>query len=320
MPELPDLNVYVDALDRHVTGHRLRRARLRSAFLLRSVSPPLGAVEGRRVRQAGRLGKRIVLDLEGGFALVLHLMIAGRLHWRRAGYPIPAGTGLAAFDFTPGTLLFTETGRRKRASLHVVEGDGALRAFDRGGIEVAELDLARFGEVLRRENHTLKRARCDPRILSGIGNACSDEILHAARLSPFKQTRGLGEDEMGRLFAATRGTLERWTRRLRAEAGDGFPEPVGAFREGMAVHGRYRLPCPVCAAPVQRIVYAQNEANYCPGCQTGGKVLADRALSRLLGDNWPKTIEELEGRNREPVRTWLPACRGIGPAPFGHRK
>ena len=297
MPELPDLSVYVDALDRHVTGQRLRRTRLRSAFLLRSVSPPLGALEGRQVRQAGRLGKHIVLDLEGGFALVLHLMIAGRLRWRRSGCPIPAGNGLAAFDFAAGTLLVTEAGRRKRASLHVVEGEGALRAFDRGGVEVAETGFARFGEVLRRENHTLKRTLCDPRILSGIGNACSDEILHAARLSPFKRTRSLDEDELGRLFTATRGTLDLWTRRLRAEAGGGFPEKVSAFREGMAVHGRYRLPCPVCGTPVQRIVYARNEANYCPGCQTGGKVLADRALSRLLRDNWPKSVEELEGRS-----------------------
>ena len=295
MPELPDLNVYVDALDRHVTGHRLERVRLRSAFLLRSVSPPLTEVEGRRIRRVLRLGKRVVLDLEGGFALVLHLMIAGRLRWRRSGCPIPGSNGLAAFDFTPGTLLFTEAGRRKRASLHVVEGEEALHAFDRGGLEVAELDVARLGEVLRRENHTLKRALSDPRILSGIGNAYSDEILHAARLSPFKQTRSLSGEEIERLFAAVRETLEFWTRHLRAEAGDGFPEKVSAFREGMAVHGRYRLPCPVCTAPVQRIVYAQNEANYCPGCQTGGKVLADRALSRLLKDNWPKTLEELEG-------------------------
>lgn len=241
------------------------------------------------------MGKRIVLGLEQGLFLVLHLMIAGRLRWRRAGSPIPKGNGLAAFDFAHGTLLFTEAGHKKRASLHVVEGEEGLRAFDRGGLEVAELDLHRFGEALRRENHTLKRALTDPRILSGIGNAYSDEILHAARLSPFKQTRGLSEAEIGRLFRATRETLEDWTDRLREEVGEGFPEKVTAFRKGMAVHGRYRKPCPVCEAPVQRIVYASNEANYCPRCQTEGRVLADRALSRLLKANWPKTIEELEG-------------------------
>ena len=295
MPELPDVSIYVEALERHVGGRRLDRVRLRSVFLLRSVAPPLETVQGRRVGQVTRLGKRIVLGLEGGLALVLHLMIAGRLRWRRPGCPIPKGNGLAAFDFGHGTVLFTESGHKKRASLHVVEGEEGLCAFDRGGLEVADLDLRGFGEALRRENHTLKRALTDPRVLSGIGNAYSDEILHAARLSPFKQTRSLSPDELGRLFRATRETLDDWTRRLRAEAGEGFPEKVTAFRKGMAVHGRYRQPCPVCGAPVQRIVYASNEANYCPGCQTGGKVLADRSLSRLLKANWPKTLEELEG-------------------------
>ena len=252
-------------------------------------------MQGRRVREIRRLGKRIVLALEGELFLIVHLMIAGRLRWRRAECPIPKGNGLAAFDFAHGTLLFTETGHKKRASLHVAEGEGALQAFERGGLEVAELDLRRFGEALRRENHTLKRALTDPRVLSGIGNAYSDEILHAARLSPFKQTRALSEAELERLFRATRETLEEWTRRLRAEVGEGFPKRVTAFREGMAVHGRYRKPCPACEAPVQRIVYASNEANYCPRCQTGGKVLADRSLSRLLKSNWPRTIEELEG-------------------------
>ena len=296
MPELPDLSVYVEALERHAGGRRLERVRLYRVFLLRSVSPPIEAVRGRRLRQVGRLGKRIVLGLDGGLFLVVHLMIAGRLRWRRAGAAIPKGNGLAAFDFAHGTLLFTESGHRKRASLHVVEGEDGLRAFDRGGLEVAELDLHRFGEALRRENHTLKRALTDPRILSGIGNAYSDEILHAARLSPFKQTRSLSGAELAGLFRATRETLDGWTRRLRAETGEGFPEKVTAFREGMAVHGRYRKPCPVCGAPVQRIVHAENEANYCPVCQTGGRVLADRALSRLLKATWPKSVEELEAR------------------------
>lgn len=295
MPELPDVSIYVEALQRHVGGRCLERVRLRSVFLLRSVEPPLQAAQERRVLEVRRMGKRIVLGLERGLFLVLHLMIAGRLRWRGAGSAIPKGNGLAAFDFAHGTLLFTETGHKKRASLHVVEGEEGLRAFDRGGLEVAELDLHRFGEALCRENHTLKRALTDPRILSGIGNAYSDEILHAARLSPFKQTRSLSEAELEQLFRATRETLEDWTGRLREEVGEGFPEKVTAFRKGMAVHGRYRKPCPVCEAPVQRIVYASNEANYCPRCQTGGKVLADRALSRLLKANWPKTIEELEG-------------------------
>ena len=295
MPELPDVSIYVEALDRHVGGRRLDRVRLRSVFLLRSVTPPIDAVQGRRVREIRRMGKRIVLGLERGLFLVLHLMIAGRLRWRRADCPIPRGNGLAAFDFAHGTLLFTESGHKKRASLHVVEGEETLREFDRGGLEVAGLDLRHFGEALRRENHTLKRALTDPRVLSGIGNAYSDEILHTARLSPFKQTRSLSEVELERLLRATRETLEEWTRRLRAEVGEGFPEKVTAFRKGMAVHGRYREPCPVCESPVQRIVYASNEANYCPRCQTGGRLLADRSLSRLLKSNWPRTIEELEG-------------------------
>ena len=294
MPELPDVSIYVEALERHVGGRRLDRVRLRSVFLLRSVLPSIEVVQGRRVREIRRMGKRIVLCLEGRLFLVVHLMIGGRLRWRRADCPIPKGNGLAAFDFAHGTLLFTESGHKKRASLHVVGGEEALREFDRGGLEVEGHDLRRFGEALCRENHTLKRALTDPRVLSGIGNAYSGEILHAARLSPFKQTRSLSEAELERLYRATRETLEEWTRRLRAEVGEGFPEKVTAFRKGMAVHGRYREPCPVCEAPVQRVVYASNEANYCPRCQTGGKVLADRSLSRLLKSNWPRTIEELE--------------------------
>ena len=294
MPELPDVSVYVEGLERHVGGRRLERVRLRSAFLLRSVEPPIEAACGRRVTQVTRLGKRIVLYLDGGLALVLHLMIAGRLRWRPPGAAIPKGSGLAAFDFAPGTLLFTESGHKKRASLHVVDRDG-VPAFDRGGREVAELDLGGFREVLCRENHTLKRALTDPSILSGIGNAYSDEILHAARLSPLKQTRSLSTAEFERLYRAAHDTLEDWTRRLRAEVGGGFPEKVTAFPKDMAVHGRYRRPCPVCGTSVQRIVYAANEANYCPRCQTGGRVLADRALSRLLKANWPRSIEELEG-------------------------
>ena len=294
MPELPDVSIYVEALERHVGGRRLDRVRLRSVFLLRSVAPPPDALQGREVTRVERLGKRVVLGFEGGLFAVLHLMIAGRLRWRRPGCPIPKGMGLAAFDFTHGSVLFTESGHKKRASLHLVEGEEGLRAFERGGREVSELDAGEFAEVLRRENHTLKRALTDPRILSGIGNAYSDEILHAACLSPFKQTRSLSAEEIGRLHRAARETLRNWTRRLRAEVGESFPEKVTAFREGMAVHGRYRKPCPVCGSPVQRIVYASNEANYCARCQTGGKVLADRALSRLLKANWPKTIEELE--------------------------
>ena len=294
MPELPDVSIYVEALDRHVGGRRLERVRLRSVFLLRSTTPPLDALHGREITRIERLGKRIVLGFEGGLFAVLHLMIAGRLRWRGPGSTIPKGMGLAAFDFEHGSVLFTESGHKKRASLHLVEGEESLSAFDRGGPEVSDLDSERFAEQLRRENHTLKRALTDPRILSGIGNAYSDEILHAARLSPFKQTRSLSADELERLHCATCETLEVWTRRLRAEVGEGFPEKVTAFRDGMAVHGRYRKPCPACGSPVQRIVYASNEANYCARCQTGGKVLADRALSRLLKANWPKTLEELE--------------------------
>ena len=284
MPELPDVTIYVERLKARVLDTPLRTA-----------EPPLERVAGRRVTAVSRLGKRVALGLEGDLHLVIHLMIAGRLRWKPAGAAIPASNGLAAFDFDTGTLVFTEAGRRKRASLHLVAGASALAAFDRGGLEVRSSSLDAFRETLCLENHTLKRALTDPRILSGIGNAYSDEILHAARLSPFKQTRALDGDEMARLHAATREVLDTWTRRLREEVGEGFPDKVTAFREGMAVHGRYRKPCPACGAPVQRIVYASNECNYCARCQTGGRLLADRALSRLLKSNWPRTLEELEG-------------------------
>ncbi len=296
MPELPDIVCYLRALEPRVVGEPLARIRLRSPFLVRSVEPPLAAAEGRRVARLGRLGKRIVLALEDELFLVLHLMIAGRLRWKKPGARPPGRIGLAAFDFPGGTLLLTEASKKKRASLHLVAGEAALAAHDPGGLEVLEATAAEFAARLRSASHTLKRALTDPRLFSGIGNAYSDEILHRARLSPFKLTGRLDDEELARLFAAARETLGEWTERLRAETGDGFPEKVTAFRDGMAVHGRYRKPCPVCGAPVQRIVYAENEANYCAGCQTGGKILADRALSRLLKDDWPRTLEELEER------------------------
>lgn len=296
MPELPDLEVYLDALEPRILGEKLLGVRLASPFLLRSVEPPLDAARGRRVVDVGRLGKRIVIGLEEELFLVLHLMIAGRLRWRPADAVIPKRSGLAAFDFTSGALLLTEAGSKKRASLHLVHGEEALAAHDPGGIDVLSADLGRFVAVLDRENHTLKRALTDPRLFSGIGNAYSDEILHRAALSPFKQTHRLSADEKERLHRAVREVLTEWTERLRAEAGDGFPEKVTAFRPQMAVHGKHSEPCPVCGAPVQRLVYAQNEANYCPGCQTDGRILADRALSRLLKADWPRTLEELERR------------------------
>ncbi|TNF72134.1 MAG: formamidopyrimidine-DNA glycosylase [Acidobacteria bacterium] len=296
MPELPDLEVYLDALEPRILGEKLLGVRLASPFLLRSVEPPLDAARGRRVVDVGRLGKRIVIGLEEELFLVLHLMIAGRLRWRPADAVIPKRSGLAAFDFTSGTLLLTEAGSKKRASLHLVHGEEALAAHDPGGIDVLSADLGRFVAVLDRENHTLKRALTDPQLFSGIGNAYSDEILHRAALSPLKQTHRLSADEKERLHRAVREVLAEWTERLRAEAGDGFPEKVTAFRPQMAVHGKHSEPCPVCGAPVQRLVYAQNEANYCPGCQTDGRILADRALSRLLKADWPRTLEELERR------------------------
>ena len=296
MPELPDIVVYIERLAPRVVGQPLERIRIVSPFLLQSVAPPIGEAEGKRVLGLRRLGKRIAFGLEDDLALVIHLMIAGRLRWRERSAPVTRKTGLAAFDFPSGTLLLTEASPNKRATLHLVRGAAALAELDPGGLEVLETDRAGFRQALLRESHTLKRALTDPRLLAGIGNAYSDEILHRARLSPVKLTRRLAEDEITALFAAARAVLREWIERLRAEAGDGFPEKVTAFRPGMAVHGRHREPCPVCGSPVQRIVHAENEANYCATCQTGGKLLADRALSRLLRGDWPRTLEELEKR------------------------
>ncbi len=295
MPELPDVVVYLERMQALLGNARLNRIRIANPFVLRSVDPPLTEVEGRRVRNFERIGKRIVMGLDDGLFLVVHLMIAGRFRWRKPDAAIPKGNGLAAFDFDAGSLILTEAGKKRRVSLHLVRGRETLATFDRGGLEISQATLESFRAALIRDNHTLKRALTDQSILSGIGNAYSDEILLRAKLSPFKQTQSLSEDELATLFEATRSTLEEWTERLRAETGNGFPEKVTAFRQGMAVHGRYRKPCPVCGAPVQRIVYASNEANYCARCQTGGKLLADRALSRLLKKNWPRRIEELEG-------------------------
>jgi formamidopyrimidine-DNA glycosylase len=298
MPELPDILAYLGALGPRVLGRRLEAVRLGSPFLLRSISPPLKDAEGRTVVGLARIGKRIVLELEGELFLVLHLMVAGRLHWKKNVGRVGGRGAVAAFDFEDGSLVLSEAGTKKRASLHLVAGRAALSEFDRGGIEVLEASPGAFREALTRENHTLKRALTDPRLFSGIGNAYSDEILHRAKLSPGKLTQRLSEGEMVRLHEATRAVLSEWSARLGAEAAKAFPEKVTAFREGMAVHGRYGKPCPVCGTAVQRIVYAENEANYCPACQTGGKLLADRALSQLLRGDWPKTLEELEERKR----------------------
>jgi formamidopyrimidine-DNA glycosylase len=295
MPELPDVVVYIECLEPRVVGQRLERVRIASPFVLRTAEPPISAAQGRTVREVRRLGKRIVFVLDDLF-LVLHLMIAGRLAWAESGAKIPGKIGLAALDFATGTLLFREASTKKRASIHLVQGEAALRELDRGGLEVLTAKLAEFRAVLARENHTIKRALTDPTLFSGIGNAYSDEILHSARLSPVKLTSRLTADETKTLFQACRSVLREWTDRLRRETGDGFPEKVTAFREGMAVHGRYKQPCPVCASPVQRIVRGDHETNYCAKCQTGGKLLADRALSRLLKSDWPRTLEELEER------------------------
>jgi formamidopyrimidine-DNA glycosylase len=294
VPELPDVLLYIERLEPRIVGEKLEKIRLGSPFLLRTVDPPIRAAEGKSVTGLGRLGKRIAIGLEGDLHLVIHLMIAGRLRWRDRGAKLARKLGLAAFDFSSGTLLLTEASTQKRASLHLVRGAEGLAGLDPGGLEVLDSDVAAFGEALRRENRTLKRALTDPRLVSGIGNAYSDEILHRAQLSPLQRTHQLDAGEIERLHRATIETLREWIDRLRAELGDGFPEKVTAFRTGMAVHGRYRQPCPVCGDPVQRIVYAANECNYCPRCQTHGKLLADRALSRLLRGDWPRTLEELD--------------------------
>jgi formamidopyrimidine-DNA glycosylase len=296
MPELPDVELYLFALRPRIVGHRLQQVRLATPFLLRSVDPPLDAAIGQTVRDVRRLGKRIVWQMEEDLFLVFHLMIAGRFKWRDLGASVPRKAGLAAFDFPDGTLLLTEAATRKRASLYVVKGEDSLRSFHAGGLEVIGSDREAFRAALERESHTIKRALTDPHIFSGIGNAYSDEILHRARLSPFKLTRQLTFDEAAALHAATVETLTEWTSRLQADARDRFPEKVTAFHEGMAVHGRFGKPCPRCGTAIQRIVHGEHEVNYCPGCQTGGRLLADRALSKLLKDDWPKTVEELERR------------------------
>jgi formamidopyrimidine-DNA glycosylase len=298
MPELPDVELYLSALRAHIAGRVLERVRLATPFLLRSVEPPLDQVEGRLVTGFRRIGKRVVWELEGELFLVFHLMIAGRFKWRERAAAIPRKIGLAAFDVPHGTLLLTEAATQKRASLHVVRGEAALGSFDPGGVEVMTSGAAAFAAALEKESHTLKRALTDPHLFSGIGNAYSDEILHRARLSPFKLTRQLTSGEMKVLYDATLATLAEWTARLQDEAGDDFPEKVTAFREGMAVHGRFGQPCPRCGTPVQRIVHGEHEVNYCPACQTEGRLLADRALSKLLKSDWPKTLDELERRKR----------------------
>jgi formamidopyrimidine-DNA glycosylase len=301
LPELPDIALYLHALRPRIVGQRLERLRVASPFLLRSAEPPPAALAGRAVTDVRRLGKRIVLAFEDEYFAVLHLMIAGRLHWKAPNAPLPHRAGLAAFDFAPGSLTLTEAGTKHRASLYLVQGAGALAAHDPGGLDVFTATLEQFRAALTRESHTLKRALTDPRAFDGIGNAYSDEILHAARLSPLRLSGQLSAEEIERLFHAVRDTLRTWIARLHAETGDRFPEKVTAFRPGMAVHGRFREPCPVCGSPVQRIRYAANEVNYCPTCQTGGRLLADRALSRLLREDWPRSLEEWEaqiGRTR----------------------
>jgi formamidopyrimidine-DNA glycosylase len=294
MPELPDILAYIEALEPRVVGKPLERVRIATPFLLRTANPPIATVDGRVVRKLRHVGKRIAIGLSGDLWLVLHLMIAGRLHWRPANAKLSGRQSLAAFDFPDASLLLTEAGTKRRAALHLFRGEEALRSIDPGGIDVFTADVASFRTALTATNHTLKRALTDPRIISGIGNSYSDEILHAARLSPIAQTQKLKPEEWDRLFSATRGTLEFWIQRFRAEARERFPEKVTAFREGMAAHGRYGSPCPVCGEKILRIRYADNETNYCARCQTGGKVLADRGLSRLLGSDWPRSLEELE--------------------------
>jgi formamidopyrimidine-DNA glycosylase len=299
MPELPDVTLYIDALSARVLGHPLERLRIGNPFVVRTIAPGPDELAGRRITGFRRIGKRIVFAFEGDLYLVLHLMIAGRLRWRERNAKIPGKVGLAAFDFANGTVVLTEAGSKRQASMHIVRGAAALAAFDPQGLEVLEADLPAFAARLTAQNHTLKRALTDPRIFSGIGNAYSDEILHAARLSPLKTTAAMTDEEIATLFRATKDTMASWIARLREEERGEFPEKVTAFRDGMAVHGRYGQPCPACGSPVQRIVYANNEANYCSRCQTGGRLLSDRALSRLLKDDWPRTLDELESRKAE---------------------
>jgi len=297
MPEYPDITVYVERLEAMLLDRVLEKIRLLSPFFLRTVEPPLSSVEGREVRAFSRMGKRIVCSFNGDYHLVIHLMIAGRLYWKRKGAAVPRKNGLAAFDFPNGSLLVMEHDSRKRASLHLVRGVERLAEFDPGGLEVFDVSFQEFHARLQSENHTLKRVLTDPRLVSGVGNAYSDEILHRARLSPLQLTREMNEEEAERLFNAAKAVLFEWTERLREEAGDGFPERVTAFHEAMAVHGRYNKPCPSCGTRIQRIQYADNETDYCPRCQTGGKLLADRVLSRLLKKDWPRTIDELERKS-----------------------
>jgi formamidopyrimidine-DNA glycosylase len=296
LPELPDVVVYLEALEPRILGRRLSGVRLLSPFVLRTVDPPITALCDRRVLTLNRMGKRIVLGFEDELFLVIHLMIAGRLRWGPPGMKAPGRIGLAALDFDAGTLVLTEAGSKRRASLHVVAGSAGLAGFERGGLEPLETSPAEFAARLKLESHTLKRALTDPRLFSGIGNAYSDEILHRARLSPLKLTGRLSDEEATRLYVAVQTVLQEWTQRLRAETGERFPEKVTGFRAGMAVHGRYRQPCPTCGTPVQRIRYAENETNYCPSCQTEGRLLADRGLSRLLKEDWPRSLEELDER------------------------
>jgi formamidopyrimidine-DNA glycosylase len=327
MPELPDITVYVEALEKRILGERLKRVRIVSPFLLRTVEPAVGSAEGKQILELRRLGKRICIGVEGGIWLVLHLMIAGRLHWsgkdgkadgrsdsaarrRTGGVKLGGRQNLAAFEFSSGTLVWTEAGSQKRASLHMAAGEEGLRELDPGGLEVLECSLDEFADVLRAENHTLKRSLTDPRWFSGIGNAYSDEILWAAKMSPTSLTQKMKDEDVARLFEATRETLTEWVSRLRAEAGDGFPQGVTAFRAEMAVHGKFKQPCPRCGSAIQRIKYASNETNYCATCQTGGKLLADRAFSRLLREDWPRTLEELEMKMGE--KKGLPPRPGRG--------
>jgi formamidopyrimidine-DNA glycosylase len=293
LPELPDITVYIESLEKRIVGHTLERIRITNPFLVRSVEPPIRDAEGKRVAEIRRIGKRIAIGLEDDLWIVIHLMIAGRFRWLARGAKVPGKLGLAAFDFDDGSLILTEAGSTRRASVTVVKGDEALQSIDRGGVEPLECSLGEFADQLRRENHTIKRSLTDPTLFSGIGNAYSDEILHRARMSPLRLTSKMTDEEIERLFLATRETLQEWTKRLREEAGGDFPTKVTAFRDEMAVHGRYGKPCPVCSTPVQRIRYASNETNYCPRCQTEGRLLADRAMSRLLKQDWPRSIDEL---------------------------